>query len=462
MGITAKNSKNDSEKTGKTVCVDYDGFRLFSNGEKGKMVARSSLNCSCADGVLQGGIGYEFYRDRNGEKVLTAFVDSARAFYILETWSNGDGTELSTDYFILDGDGQMYQYVEAYDGYVAQALVGLDVGVALATTPNGETKIVVSGEQGAFCVDGVNWGTFEQTDADKCTGAVCFSKNRVFLGQKPCKLLYGDPEKPWDFTATYDEGGYVYLPLNKGDIVDILEYGDSVYIFFQRGIVRLKPDGLARNFQIRETTYSGGEIFAKSIGVCGNWIFFLSENGICRFDGEEVERVGRFLGVMPAKVGQRCAHATVGEYYLLKYLDEGTFSVRTVALRADGKDGYFVSNYAGLNECNRMPVCAVGNRLATLRLGGEVPNGETRVFESDYVDLGGRGKKHLKSVTFYGEGRLTFEVFDGKDWTSWDLEDIPLKTTLKLGVVVEEARFRLLLDTDTKIRRMSFEYERLD
>lgn len=459
--MTEKIIKKESAKEGRTARVAYDGFRLFPSEEKGVLTAINSINCSCADKVLQGGIGYEYLYNRNGEEIKTAPLKNTLAYYLLEGWANGGGTELTDYYFVLTEDGSIYQYSANLGGYVKKAEVGLQAGIVAAYAPNGETRILVAGENGGYCVDGEDWTEITETDGEKGTSAICFSKNRVFLGERPCKLLYGNPELPWDFTSSYDDGGYAYLPLNKGNIVDITEFGDSIYIFFQRGIMRLKPDGLARNFQLSEAEYSGGEIFAKSVGVCGNWIFFLSENGICRFDGNKVERVGRFLGITPSKSRQNCAHATVGEYFVLRYFDELLWMKRTVALRADGNDGYFLSDFTALNECNRTPLCAVGTRLATLKLGGNLPDGEKRVFESDFISLGGEGKKYLKSVTFYGEGCFAFEVFDGEAWTAFEIEDMIQKKTLKIGLHAEDFRFRFIIHKEAKLRRLVVEYERM-
>lgn len=447
------------EKAGKTLRVKFDGFSLFSREDKKMLVASQSKNCSCAGGILQGGIGYDFYYDREGNTLKTSLPDTAQAYFVLEGWSDGEGSALKPYYFIVNNDGKVYQYSTVQGGYVQKAELGTGTDIVMAAAPNGKMMAVAVGEKGAYRIDGEKWTALENIGNG---AAVCFTKNRVFLAEKPCKLWYGNPEEPWDFTSSYDDGGYVYLPLNKGDIVDMAEYGDGVYIFFQRGIMRLKPDGLARNFQVSEIPYSGGEIFEGSVGVCENWIFFLSENGICRFDGKEVEQVGRFLGVKPKKDDVRCAHATVGEYYVLKYMDKELWLERTVALRADGKDGYFLSNYTGLNESNRIPICSVGVDYARLKLGGDLPNGEERTFMSERVEVGGAGKKLLKSVTLYGEGCMTFEVLDGYEWKTWEIEDLPMKTTLKIGVRAEDFQFRFVVDKEAKLERMVLEVEQLE
>ena len=447
---------------GKTIRLSYDGFSLFFDNAKGKLTAAHSLNCCCADGVLQCGIGYELYRDFDGNPVPTPSIENMKAVYLLDSWVSGDGTEIKTHYFALDEDGVIYQYSSEAGEYQKKAEIGEKAGIAAAVAPNGETRFVLSGKKGIYCISGEDWALISEEGAENGTAAVCFSKNRVFVGEKPCKLLYGNPELPWDFTSSYDEGGYVYLPLNKGNIVDIIEFGDSVYVFFQRGIMRLKPDGLARNFQVSETEYFGGEIFGGSVGVCGNWIFFLTENGICRFDGKQAEIVSRFLSVEPLKNGQSCSHATVGEYFVLQYEDESWGGKRTVALRADGKDGYYLSDFKALNECNRMPICSVDNYFATLRMGGALPSGEEYVFSTGRLDFGRAGRKHLKSMTLYGEGCFDVEVIHDWERTRFEVEDLPVKVSFKVGISAEEFSLRFLLDKGAKVRRVELEYERMD
>lgn len=447
------------ERVGKTLRVEFDGFSLFSREDKKKLVAAQSKNCSCADGILQGGIGYDYYYTREGNTLRTAFPDTAKSYFVLEGWSDGEDSELKPYYFIVNMDGGVYQRSDAQNAYVNKGNLGAETGVVMATAPNGQAQGVAVGPNGAYRIDGEQWTALTEFGKG---AAVCFMKNRVFMAEKCGKLWYGNPEEPWDFTSSYDEGGYVYLPLNKGDVVDMAEYGEGLYIFFQRGIVRLKPDGLARNFQVTEIPYSGGEIFSQSVGICGNWIFFLSENGICRFDGKEVEQVGRFLGLKPRKSNPQCSHATVGEYYVLKYFDESHWLKRTVALRADGKDGYFLCNYTGMNDCNRIPICSVGTKCAVLKLGGDLPSDEARSFTSRRVEFDGGRKTHLKSVTLYGEGCFTFEVFDGADWHSWEVEDVLMKTTLKIGVRGEAFQFRFVLDKEARVERIVLEAELLE
>ena len=445
----------------KTEKAVYDKFCLFPTEEKETLGATYSVNCSVADGVLQRGIGYEFYLDRDGNTVVAADAEGVRAYYAMQAWSGKDEAVLKPYYFACTDDGEVFQYVDGQGRYELKANLGQNVGMRTVCAPDGKTCIILSGDGGAYCVDGETWTPIDEVDTARGTSAICFSQNRVFLGEKPCKLLYSNPEFPWDFTQTLDEGGYVYLPLDKGDIVDMLEYGEWVYVFLQRGIVRVKPDGLARNFQVEEVIYSGGEIFGGSVGLCGNWIFFLSEHGVCRFDGKNVELVGKHCGVIPSKNGCICTHATVGDYYLLKYRDY-MFGERTLALRADGKDGYFLSDYVGLNESNHVPICAVDEKLAVLKLGGRLPMGEEAIFQSGRLALGGTGRKHVKSVTLYGEGCMTLFVKCNEEEKSFEVEDLPQQCKIDVGMRGEKFWLEFVLDEDANVRRVVIEYERID
>ena len=474
-----KNSQGLGEGFGgKTLWLEFDGFTLFPSKDKKKLLASSSLNCSCADGVLRGGIGYERLLDKDGNAVKAAILGHVRGAFVLESWQKDEGAEKY--YLLLDGDGKLYAYSKVYGAYVCKGEFATNgkVGVVAATACDGETKLLVSGKGGSFVVSADEWVALPQGSADKGCGALCFYKNRVFLGERPCKILYSDPETPWDFSPTYDEGGYVLLPMDKGEMVGAVGFGDCVYFFFERGVVSLNPDGLARNFKLTDVAYSGGEIFAGSMGVCGNYLFFLSENGICRFDGKEVVTVGGFLGVCPERGGQVCDHATVGDYFVVRYQEKESRAMRTAVLRADGGDGYFISDYAGLNECDRQPLCVVGAYFCTLTQGGDLPADEKREFVSELVDFGdilagysegfdwrggymGKAKK-LKTLTLYGEGCLQVEVHDGKEWHAWEIEDLPQKLTLNIGLRGEAFRFRFVLEKDAKVRGMALQAEALE
>ena len=463
------------ETAGKTLWAEFDGFSLFPTKDKKKLVAAQSVNCTCADGSIRGGIGYKRLLDENGNAMRTLAKNNLRAVYILESWLKDQGEKKY--YFLLADDGLLYEYSAEYDGYVGKASFGAGekVGIVAATACDGETKLLISGKGGTFVADAGTWYRLEESTAGNGCGALCFYQNRIFVGETPCKILYSDPETPWDFTPTYDEGGYVLLPMDKGKMVGAVAYGGSVYFFFERGITALKPDGLARNFKLSDVAYAGGEIFAGSMGVCGNYLFFLSENGICRFDGKRVENVGDFLHVYPERGGQVCDHANVGGYFVLRYRERDGIVFRTVALRADGQDGYEMSEYAGLNECDRLPLCAVDNYFCVLTQNGDLPAGEKRAFTSALVDFGdcvsgfslGFGRKggyvgkmkSLKTVTLYGGGCFTFEVYDGSSWHTWEIEDLPQKLTLNVGVRSEAFRFRFILDKDAHVDGMILQAE---
>ncbi len=441
---------------GKTTWVEYDGFQLFGKS-KDKLTAWYSLNCCCADGMLQPGIGYATYFDRYNHS-LRCDVNGPRLFYMADAWGGGENGYPSREYFVVNQNGEMFQYDQKTETFIRKGEPGKVTKLAVATDPNGVSKIIVSGELGAYCVDNGVWTALLQ---ENTTSAVCFSQHRVFLGVKPCKILYSNPEIPWDFTSSYDEGGYVELPLNKGEIVGLVEFGEYVYVFLERAIMRLKPDGLARNFQIEEMVYSGGCIYENSMCVCGNAIFFLSENGVCRFDGKKVEYVARHLRVRPRKRFPMCQCATVGEYYLAQYYEEETFRRPTVAVRADGQDGFFTTSFIALSECNRVPVCLANGDVSLVTFGGDLWHGEERIFESEHVDFGIKKRKTLKCVCIYlqGEAEFTFKISNGEETLEWYFEEAYEKVEIPLCMRGKDFQLSFLLGKCTVIKRVALEVE---
>ena len=109
---------------------------------------------------------------------------------------------------------------------------------------------------------------------------------------------------------------------------------------------------------------------------------------------------------------------------------------------------------------------------------GDLPADEKREFVSELVDFGdilagysegfdwrggymGKAKK-LKTLTLYGEGCLQVEVHDGKEWHAWEIEDLPQKLTLNIGLRGEAFRFRFVLEKDAKVRGMALQAEALE
>lgn len=65
------------------------------------------------------------------------------------------------------------------------------------------------------------------------------------------------------WTDSADEGGHVEFPSEEGEIVGLEAMNEAVYVFRERGIVRLDARGAAREFSAQAVPYGGGKIFRR-------------------------------------------------------------------------------------------------------------------------------------------------------------------------------------------------------
>lgn len=291
-------------------------------------------------------------------------------------------------------------------------------------------------------------------------GAVCFYKNRVWLAEGVHKIWYGSPETPWDFSAEKG-GGFVYLPLGKGEIFALVGYAECVFAFCERGIWRIAPDGLGERFSVREVSVCFGRIVPNTVVRVGGEIFFLTNDGVCRFDGTRAEMVARDMEILPFILREDNHCAAVGEYYVVEYLDNRLHEVRTVAVREDGEDGYDLDCLVGLQACDGGAVCATDGYFLWLRTDGRLPQGAKACFESVESDLGLRGRKVLKTLELDAEGSFSVEVFNGKTWRKKDVRNARGRVVWKVFERAERFAFRFTFADDARIKSMALELEQI-
>lgn len=476
-----------SKSLGKTTWKRYAGFRLRGS-ESGKLTAVKAVHCRVHNGEICCGLGVtEVY----GEALLPIACmpkeDVLRA-YVLDVETDGVAKKA---WFVLGQDGVMYQ--RADDGsFAAKAVMGRTANFAVAHDVDGNVKVVAVGKRGAFLVDGEEWsalmlGSSEAAEASVAalrlaknaaeyengttmyalnenltgfTGAVCFYKNRIWLAEGVHKIWYGSPETPWNFSAEKG-GGFVYLPLGKGKILALVGYADCVFAFCERGVWRIAPDGLGERFSVREVGVCFGGIVPNTVARVGGKIFFLTNDGVCRFDGNRAEMVARDMEILPFILREDNHCAAVGEYYVVEYLDNRLHEVRTVAVREDGEDGYDLDCLVGLQACDGGAVCATDGYFLWLRTDGRLPQGAKACFESAESDWGLRGRKVLKRLELDAEGSFSVEVFNGKTWRKKDVRNARGRVVWKIFERAERFAFRFTFADDARIKSVAVELEQI-
>ena len=391
-------TEKDSVKKGKLKRFSYDGFSVFGK-KKGSMALSNVVGCDCVGGRLKTGIGlkpYIFY----GEEIAIDGTDGETAGVCVIDFLDGESsTDMIRKILYWSTNGKLY----STNGEDSEELFscGKNVRICSAMDKNRETIVILVSQGGGWAITKDGW---EALNALRdFFPAVCACKNRVFLVADSNVLQYSSVDDVTNFTESVDDSGRMQLPIEYGNCVALCALNDSVYVFFERGIVRLHASAAARDFKLESVAYTGGKIFGDSVGVFGDKIVYLAEDGVYVCEGLKVEKKYKKLGIKPKADGQVCNHAVCAECYLLGYKDaDGAW--KTAVLHKDGENGYFTGKVEGLVAFGGRAFAKADGYLQEVIDGGENSNGFFVSTEALY--FGTKERKTLRKLRFNGCGRM--------------------------------------------------------
>ena len=133
---------------------------------------------------------------------------------------------------------------------------------------------------------------------------------------------------PTDFTVSLDAGGYIDVMGDKGRALRVLSFSDSIFVFWQYGITRVKAYNYQSEFTVSDIYSCDSEILKNSVCLCGDQIIFAAKDGIYSFDGYSVQRISdKITGIINEGLNAsgECSAYFRGKYYLAvpsSYLSE--------------------------------------------------------------------------------------------------------------------------------------------
>lgn len=394
----------------KTQKFVFEKFSLYQE-EKNALCAIESKNCDCKDGVLKTGMGGKLFTSFNGMQIVAPTIengqDEVQNIFVFSVVS-ADNTLQEEKIFAVTKKGVLY----AYDFFEFAWKKLCEVG-------SGARLVCVYGADKSYRFVAVGWRfakviseDFSQieTVSEMAFKGVCVCKNRVFFVEGTNALRYSDPATPWDFTSSIDDGGIIRLPTDMGEIADLVAVEESVYAIFQRGIVRIKTAGKARNFVMTKIPYGGGKALYCSAVALGGKGVFLATDGLYAIDGERVSRVCERLPINALwGVNLDCAQAVAEGKGFWKYTDKNG-QEKTVAVDEDLKSGYFLDGLDGFGGSDGRAFFKKEDFVYELCSEGELPENGEYFFQTGKLDFGSSKRKRLKSLAFEGEGSFVLGI----------------------------------------------------
>lgn len=170
--------------------------------------------------------------------------------------------------------------------------------------------------------DGTTWSAV--AGAPPTSQLIIFHKNRLFVVDKtnPTKIVFSELS---DY-VTYLSTNFIYAPSPKsGDPITSLHvFQDNLTIFTRKTKYTLFGDDPG-NFVLRQSSGKKGAVNNASVKSDPNYIYFLADDGVYRYNGSSDDLVSDKVQNEIASIGVKTAAAAVvhNNYYRLYYPSTG-------------------------------------------------------------------------------------------------------------------------------------------
>ena len=322
----------------------------------------------------------------------------------------------TTDIFCADN--RLFAYVQS-----SQTGKFMDTGVSYPSGGSMHTLVALVEAEGTtrfFAIGNSYFNYFANTansivtfSPTPSTTALALHHERLF-GAVGTRVYYTKPLdfRGWEEYGEHDAGYFDLLP-GAGTVVDIFSMRDRVFFLRRYGITRLTGYCDIYNFRQEETPFGMGEVLSRA-AVIGEYAYFFTRKGLCRFDGTSVEHV---------------ENASDEEISLLHEIRMGALECMHAAASvtlSDGAKAIYI--YDPVSERGRFirrsyDACAFGLYIYTKRgssayrlTGKALPSsGSCRLLtEFTFADLG-EGEKRLEAVYIAGSGNFSVTAAGEED-----------------------------------------------
>ena len=313
-----------------------------------------------------------------------------------------DRSEAQNEFYLCDGEGLYASLSERefwricnFEGSYPFMIEDIADGEARSVIVSGERAVVNKGERFSMI--------YSLGAALRCGVMHCGRLFGIDLADG-YKLRWSGAGGITDWKEDIAGSGSLTLDPERGEALDILEYGEKLVVVRKFGLTVLNMFGSPENFSVDITDTDTDEIFRGTArAVCGKLIF-CTASGLHSFDGSNIAEIShRFSGDI---YGAKCSAEFGGKYFLScnsKSLQRGA------VLCYDPSDG---ESY--LIDIEADGLYSSGNMYAYNRSGAHrlQEGGEWRVTTGEISFGSGRDKTVTR--TFIGGKGLDVEISNGR------------------------------------------------
>lgn len=348
--MTARKSPLSVAAARRTAAVALGGPARAAVGEDGAF----SYGFDRADGTLSRGAGASCY-------IAAAALPAG---------------EEAAGLFGLPAGGAEALYCRSGKLYARTAGAFSDTGVNFAAVP-ASVRFFDGAEEKLALSDGVSVAVLGAQGCAAAEGippfsAAAFWYERLwtFAGSG---AEYSAPADPASFAAARGGGGSVSFPDAAGEIEAAVTFRGGLFLLRGRGVQELSARGDERAFCLGDVC-ACPRLYGATAAAAPEGVFWLSESGLCRFDGSKVQPFAEDFAGFFAGVEQPAARAAVwrGNYVLSARARLGGEVEDVLALfRCDGSGGYILRRAArGLASCGDAVTFVHGGAVYRLTEGG--------------------------------------------------------------------------------------------
>lgn len=252
-------------------------------------------------------------------------------------------------------------------------------------------------------------------------GADCAAVHheRIFLGTGNI-LSYSAPLDAEDWSGNM--AGKVSLPETGGAIRALLSFGERLYVFRERELLRLRADANDLNFSFERVHFGCGNFLAGTLQPCGEKMIFATPRGLVSGDGSSFRYLpgSRFGFTFPAR--PQTANSG-GKYYALVLrggkncvfvyepeTDRHHFLDLSAECLAGAGDGVYFVHGTGLRVLTAQGFLYGEAQESTLEGEMEIGGGGGETRRIDAVSVTGTGSFLLGLETEYGKSSISLEA----------------------------------------------------
>lgn len=443
----------------KTFAVDFSNFSGGLNTRADESIlplkyARKAYNFSFGEGTLKQGLGIEKltfpYEKGSDVELLVNFPEGVEPLSIAHYRYFNQESGNRADRLMVYGSDK-YMYYGRFTTEVTRDIEKLDY-MQLNEKPkfinyrlNGIDTIIFTSPSDPM----TTWNPTripEQITTAPSINSMCLHYERLFAtvnGEKS-SVWFSDDLDPTNWTVSMEEGGFIEMLDERGNLNSVISFNDYLYVFRDFGIARVTAFAEQENFSVTQVYTSSTKIYPDSACICGDSIIFLASDGLYSFNGVSVSKLQLGFEDLFAKNNEGAkAQFYKNRYYLSCKMCLENFNPleKNTLLEYDPQTGdvsilygYCIEELLTINTESLEKLVVIvktseGNVLGQVTHSGRVIyDNTTKVWESAFTSLGYNTKvKQIREISLLTNAAVqcTITTENGSKTVAFSPSDVP-------------------------------------